>query len=178
MTRPKSRPGNRFFVDEPPRDPSPCLFLCRQPGSSHCLGILPTMRATTRSAKYSLFISHGGCPPCPPMLSAAPWSWRQGRWHHAGFGEMFDGGASQRENSVADDLPDLAWVANTPRHSEGESLREGEKKRLGRSSSPQNGRFGGRATYCECSEELSIDQARIHGGPDNSLLGPGRRGIS
>ena len=67
------------------------------------------------SAKYSLFISHGGCPPCPPMLSAAPWSWRQGRWHHAGFGEMFDGGASQRENSVADDLPDLAWVANTPR---------------------------------------------------------------
>ena len=27
---------------------------------------------------------------------------------------MFDGGASQRENSVADDLPDLAWVANTP----------------------------------------------------------------
>ena len=115
MTRPKSRPGNRFFVDDPPRDPSPCLFLCRQPGSSHCLGILPTMRPTTRSAKYSLFISHGGCPPCPPMLSAAPWSWRQGRWHHAGFGEMFDGGASQRENSVADDLPDLAWVANTPR---------------------------------------------------------------
>ena len=63
-------------------------------------------------------------------------------------------------------------------HSEGESLRKGEKKRLGRRSSPQNGRFGGRATYCECSEELSIDQARIHGGPDNSLLGPGRRGIS
>ena len=37
------------LVDNPPRDPSPCLFLCRQPGSSHCLGILPTMRPTTRS---------------------------------------------------------------------------------------------------------------------------------
>ena len=30
----------------------------------------------------------------------------------------------------------------------------------------------------EGTEELSIDQARIMGGPDNSLLGPGRRGIS
>ena len=63
-------------------------------------------------------------------------------------------------------------------HSEGESLREREKKRLGRNNSPQNGRFGGRATSCEGSEEQTIDQARILGGPDNSLLGPGRRGIS
>ena len=55
-------------------------------------------------------------------------------------------------------------------HSEGESLRKGEKKRLGRRSSPQNGRFGGRATSCECSEEQTIDQARILGRPDNSLL--------
>ena len=63
-------------------------------------------------------------------------------------------------------------------HSEGESLLEGKKKRLGRNNSPQNGRFGGRATSCEGSEEQTIDQARILGGPDNSLLGPGRRGIS
>ena len=55
-------------------------------------------------------------------------------------------------------------------HSEGESLRKGEKKRLGRRTSPQNGRFGGRATSCECSEEQTIDQARILGRPDNSLL--------
>ena len=55
-------------------------------------------------------------------------------------------------------------------HSEGESLRKGEKKRLGRRRSPQNGRFGGRATSCECSEEQTIDQARILGRPDNSLL--------
>ena len=63
-------------------------------------------------------------------------------------------------------------------HSEGESLCGGEKKRLGRNNSPQNGRFGGRATSCEGSEEQTIDQARILGGPDNSLVGPGRRGIS
>ena len=63
-------------------------------------------------------------------------------------------------------------------HSEGESLLEGKKKRLGRNNSPQNGRFGGRATSCEGSEEQTIDQARILGGPDNSLVGPGRRGIS
>ena len=63
-------------------------------------------------------------------------------------------------------------------HSEGESLLEGKKKRLGRNNSPQNGRFGGRATSYEGSEEQTIDQARILGGPDNSLVGPGRRGIS
>ena len=37
MTRPKSRPGNRFGSE------NPCLSVCRQVGSSHCLGILPTM---------------------------------------------------------------------------------------------------------------------------------------
>ena len=68
--------------------------------------------------------------------------------------------------------------AGTRTHSEGESLLEGKKKRLGRNNSPQNGRFGGRATSCEGSEEQTIDQARILGGPDNSLVGPGRRGIS
>ena len=51
-------------------------------------------------------------------------------------------------------------------HSEGESLCGGEKKRLGRNNSPQNGRFGGRATSCEGSEEHTIDQARILGRPD------------
>ena len=50
-------------------------------------------------------------------------------------------------------------------HSEGESLRKGEKKRLGRRSSPQNGRFGGRATSCEGTEEHTIDQACILGRP-------------
>ena len=52
-----------------------------------------------------------------------------------------------------------------PRHSEGESLRGGEKKRLGRNSSPQNGVFGGRAASCEGSEEHTIDQACILGRP-------------
>ena len=37
MTKPKSRPGNRFGSE------NPCLSVCRQVGSSHCLGILPTM---------------------------------------------------------------------------------------------------------------------------------------
>ena len=41
----------------------------------------------------------------------------------------------------------------------------------------KNGGFGGRAASCEGSEEPRIDQARILGGPDNSLLWPGRRGI-
>ena len=115
MTRPKSRPGNRFWWTTHPgiraRVCSSVASLAPAIVSVFC----PQCGHHQVSAKYSLFISHGGCPPCPPMLSAAPWSWRQGRWHHAGFGEMFDGGASQRENSVADDLPDLAWVANTPR---------------------------------------------------------------
>ena len=53
-----------------------------------------------------------------------------------------------------------------PDHSEGESLREREKKRLGRNMPPQNGVFGGRAEACEGSEENTIDQARILGGPD------------
>ena len=56
-------------------------------------------------------------------------------------------------------------VATCSHHSEGESLRKGEKKRLGRRSSPQNGRFGGRATSCEGTEEHTIDQACILGRP-------------
>ena len=50
-------------------------------------------------------------------------------------------------------------------HSEGESLREEKKKRLGRNMPPQNGGFGGRAASCEGSEEHTIDQARCLGGP-------------
>ena len=48
-------------------------------------------------------------------------------------------------------------------HSEGESLREGGKKRLGGNMHPQNGDIGGCEASCVASEDYTIDQARILG---------------
>ena len=69
-------------------------------------------------------------------------------------------------------------VTRRKEHSEGESLRGGEKRDSEEIVLLKNGVFGGRAASCEGSEEPRIDQARILGGPDNSLLWPGRCGIS
>ena len=73
-------------------------------------------------------------------------------------------GAFGRQLEPVSPCPPLHSV-NSSHHSEGESLRKGEKKRLGRRTSPQNGRFGGRATSCEGTEEHTIDQACILGTP-------------
>ena len=107
-----------------------------------------------------------------PETESDPWRGREGkegRWGAAPMSAVSVLGAV---------LPLLPVDPPLPCHSEGESHLEGKKKRLGRNNSPQNGRFGGRATSCEGTEEQTIDQACILGGPDNSLLGPGRRGIS
>ena len=52
-------------------------------------------------------------------------------------------------------------------HSEGESLREGGKKRLGGNMHPQNGDIGGCVASCVASEDYTINQLRTLGGPDH-----------
>ena len=52
-------------------------------------------------------------------------------------------------------------------HSEGKSLREGGKKRLGGNMHPQNGDIGGCVAGCVASEDYTIDQVRTLGGPDH-----------
>ena len=47
-------------------------------------------------------------------------------------------------------------------HSEGKSLREGGKKRLGGNMHPQNGDIGGCVASCVASEDYTIDQLRTH----------------
>ena len=114
MTRPKSRPGNRFGSE------NPCLSVCRQVGSSHCLGILPTMLGPPGRPNIHCSSATGGVHRVPRTLGHRCYQPHLRRGAMAdgtmeGLAEMEDRRASQRENSVADDLPDLAWVANTPR---------------------------------------------------------------
>ena len=52
-------------------------------------------------------------------------------------------------------------------HSEGESLREGGKKRLGGNMHPQNGDIGGCVASYVASEDHTINQLRTLGGPDH-----------
>ena len=86
MTRPKARPGNRFACSA--ADPK-SVFVPLSPGWLQPLSRYFAHNARpTRSPKYSLFISHGGCPPCPSDTSTdaisraftvAPWQmapWR------------------------------------------------------------------------------------------------------
>ena len=49
-------------------------------------------------------------------------------------------------------------------HSEGESLREGGKKRLGGNMNPENGDIGGCMASCVVSEDYTIDQLHTLGG--------------
>ena len=60
----------------------------------------------------------------------------------------------------------MGWVGGFA-HSEGESLREGGKKRLGGNMHPQNGDIGGCMASCVVSEDYTIDQVRTLGGPDH-----------
>ena len=85
MTRLKARPGNRFACSPDPKS----MFVPLSPGWLQPLSRYFAHNARpTRSPKYSLFISHGGCPPCPSDTSTdaisraftvAPWQmapWR------------------------------------------------------------------------------------------------------
>ena len=112
MTRLKSRPGNRFGSE------NPCLSVCRQVGSSHCLGILPTMLGPPGRPNIHCSSATGGVHRVPRTLGHRCYQPHLRRGAMAdgtmeGLAEMEDRRASQRENSVGDDLPPR--LANTPR---------------------------------------------------------------
>ena len=93
MTRLKSRPGNRFACSPDPKS----MFVPLSPGWLQPLSRYFAHNATHHqvSAKYSLFISHGGCPPCPSdtdAITVAPWQmapWRV--WRRWRIGEQVNG---------------------------------------------------------------------------------------
>ena len=118
MTRPKARPGNQFACSA--ADPK-SVFVPLSPGWLQPLSRYFAHNARpTRSPKYSLFISHGGCPPCPSDTSTdaisrtftvAPWQmapWRV--WRRWRIVEQVNG--KIRSGMICRLSPCLA---NTPR---------------------------------------------------------------
>ena len=119
MTRLKARPGNRFACSADPKSqihvcpsvarlaPTIVSVFCPQ-CSAHQVAQIFTVHQPRGVSTVSLGHQHRCYQPRLHRGAMADGTME-------GLAEMEDRRASQRENSVGDDLPALAWVANTPR---------------------------------------------------------------